>query len=367
VLDFNNDSDYLANYGNKYFSGNNPYYMAVGFRRGYGEINVSGGSVNIGNMGIYVGTEVDGEGINAPSSDANCATGVVNVTRGALYVGGNAASYDGRQICGFVIGYGAVLKTAELRSQTHYWGVLNLSGNGLVGTERGALVIGAGSADGVVRQSGGRLSMASSVAPVVVGFEGGTGSYDFTDGQIDCVDIYVGGATIDQLKHCDANGDNVLKTSLFQPDRHDAQGTLKLAGGVANVTAGIHVGVDGSGVVEVSGANSTACASFDLTGGNATLAFKLAANGKVGWSFRPAAINIGSGAKLVVDMSECSEVPFGWSKLAEATSVTGTFAPEDISVVLPKNVKHGVEIVYEHNGQPGIWMHAGNGLDIFVR
>ena len=372
ILDFNNDSDCLstqgstANYTNVYFAGNNPYYMAVGFRRGCGEINVSGGSVNIGNVGVYVGTEVDNASVTNPSDDVNCATGVVNVTRGALFVSGTGATYEKRQICGFVIGDGVAVKT-ELRDQTHYWGELNLSGNGLVGTHRGAMVVGAGSADGFVRQSGGRLYMSASPAPVVVGFEGGTGTYDITGGRIDCADVYVGGATIDQLKQCNGQGVNVLDENKLQPDRHDAQGTLKLAGGVANVTGGIHVGVDGSGTVEVSGTNATSCATLDLTGAGATMAFKFGEDGKTHWSFCPAAINIGTGAKLVVDLSECEKVPFGMRRLAECSSVTGAFATEDVSIVMPPSENHEAEIVYGRNGQPGLWLHVRHGFVLIFR
>ena len=111
-------------------------------------------------------------------------------------------------------------------------------------------------------------------------------------------------------------------------------GLYRFTGGTADFSKGsLNIGSDGGkGTLEVGAGTGTFTAkSMNLAGAGATLKFKLGADGSLATLGVTGALTIGSGAKLEVDASECTDganvtlMTFG--------SRTGEFASGDIEVL----------------------------------
>lgn len=264
-------------------------------KTGYGEINLSGGLVRIGNSMIIGYGYVD---------NAN-GIGVVTVTGGTLYL----AQDNG-------ITLGSARDATYAANGAYGRGTLHLSGNGLVYNLKGYARVGfyPGSV-GLVNQTGGRfvIDHTTTARPMYIGNAGGDGTYRISGGVFSSRNwVFVGGAT----------GDG----------GSGSQGLLEITGGSFGVTNTLFVGQNGTGRIEIGPAGALYASSLDLQGSTSTLRFECGPNG-VGSCTVAGALTVGSGAKLEVDASLFEPAATTDLVLVQYDSRTAPFASGDVTLV----------------------------------
>ena len=229
----------------------------IGRGTGVGEYLVRRGHVKTGTWDLlHIGTP----GSDQRTSSTLFATGRVEIAQGA-----SLTAYCGQPIkdgfCGVAVGNAAALTGARGTSFVH--GELRVAGT--FTQERSNFLVAEGpNADGDVFHDGGRVSIVDNPAlenvntrgEVVIGAFGGHGRYTLTAGAFTTGhNVYLGGATTNDLFRWHANGD-VLQ------QYHDARGVLTVSGGSFTTAKNLILGRDGTGVVALSGTGVVAAASL---------------------------------------------------------------------------------------------------------
>ena len=242
-----------------------------------GELNIADNAVvsNSTNYGIFVGKN---------GTAANPATGKIKMTGGVLKI--NANNNANRT-------YGCLNFGCDSATEfTNFYnrGSLEMSGGAVTnkyGFKYHKLVVGSGNSYGEILQSDGIFCQGTGDANI--GWYGGTGLYRFTGGSAD-------------FSNCD-----------FIVGADGGKGTLEIG----------------------AGTGTFASKNLNLAGSDATLKFKIGADGTLATLGVTGTFTIASGAKLVVDASECADV-------MSITLMTfgirdGEFAKESIEVVPPSD------------------------------
>lgn len=258
--------------GNSVLSGARLLFVGYGTAAGAsGELNISDNAVVSNSMyyGIFVGKN---------GTAAKPAVGRIKMTGGLLraYTSINAGELG-------ALNFGC--DTATEFAGFYNYGTLELSGGSVtnVGSAYSKLIVGAGNGYGEVLQCGGIFSQGTGDAKI--GWRGGTGLYRFTGGTAD-------------FSQCD-----------FIVGADSGKGTLEIGAGSGTFTS----------------------KNLNLAGSDATLKFKVGADGSLPTLGVTGTFTVASGAKLVVDASEYT----GKEPVTLMTFVgkDGDFADEDISVI----------------------------------
>ena len=270
--------------------------VAVGFLKGYGELNISGGQVIGGKEGPRVA-----QGTTNPDSNAGCfPTGVVNITGGSLR---NAnGSNNESTFHGLIIGAGSCVK---LSNPGFYRGTINLY-NGAVTNSSEYFGIGIGYAEGDLNQYAGEVIHSGNQNEFVIGAWGGKGSMIMEGGRAWSKSaVYIGGATTNNLYYKRWN----LYTRC-PVDNHCATGLLRVANASFGTPNTIWVSQDGQGTLEIGPHGAVEADSViltntvaSLTGGTdlaARLAFTIDESG-AGALTVTNKLTIGQGVTLDVD------------------------------------------------------------------
>ena len=361
------------------YESNNVYGLGVGFQDGWGEMNVTGGKLAVGNYGLFVGCLGFSNSDAEKRTTASCPTGVVNISRGDVWIYGYGWHYAAFP-CGLLIGDGLqVPRQADIRAVSRFCGELNLTGGSLT-TYVGATVVGGGSADGVLNIAGGTFAQngynsfesLKCYCPLVVGMEGGVGRMMVSSGTATVkYKTFVGGALKAELQHTsiiDAGYPVVPKA---------ATGTLAVVGGsfLCDKDGGdVIVGSDGVGTLELGGTGTFGCRDLVLSNQVASvLMFDLPATHRdIGWNAACTNLVITSGAKLTIDATNFTGQRFPLTKLLTVRGeVTGSFGPGQVEFVCPPE-KAGLfresEVLTELNGEKGIWLKGTPiGMTILIR
>ena len=286
TLNFSGDSQFESGISKEYFGGS--YTGATTVVNASGNAKLWFGSAKFGYGGIMPGASCElNISENAIVSNKNAlsiGTGgtAVAPSLGRVKITGGILRSDAATGGGFILGYDPATIMAGIYNRA----TLEISGGAVsnaVDYYSRNFIVGQGNSYGEVLQSGGII--AQGYGGSYVGYKGGMGLYRFT-------------------------------------------------GGTADFSKGsLNIGSDGGkGTLEVGAGTGTFTAkSMNLAGAGATLKFKLGADGSLATLGVTGALTIGSGAKLEVDASECTDganvtlMTFG--------SRTGEFASGDIEVL----------------------------------
>ena len=245
----------------------------------YSELDISGNAV-VSNTYYSIA-------VGANGSAAAVANGKIKMSGGTLLM--RSASPSGNDLNGLRIGY-----DSSRVGFTDFYnrGSVELSG-GIVSnntTTATALVAGYGNSYGELIQSGGTFLQGTAVARI--GWFGGTGLYRFTGGTAD-------------FSQCD-----------FIVGADSGKGTLEIGAGSGTFTS----------------------KNLNLAGSDATLKFKVGADGELATLGVTGMFTVASGAKLVVDASEYTGK--GPVTLMTFAGKDGDFADKDITLLVSKSGYH---------------------------
>ena len=285
TLNFSGDSQLESCIANEYFGGS--YTGATTVVNASGNAKLWFGSAKFGYGGMPGAScelNISEHAIVSNKNALSIGTGgtAVAPSLGRVKITGGILRSDAAGGGGFILGYDPATIMAGIYNRA----TLEISGGAVsnaVDYYSRNFIVGQGNSYGEVLQSGGII--AQGYGGSYVGYKGGMGLYRFT-------------------------------------------------GGTADFSKGsLNIGSDGGkGTLEVGAGTGTFTAkSMNLAGAGATLKFKLGADGSLATLGVTGALTIGSGAKLEVDASECTDganvtlMTFG--------SRTGEFASGDIEVV----------------------------------
>ncbi|MBQ7190780.1 MAG: hypothetical protein IJR99_15325 [Kiritimatiellae bacterium] len=231
--------------------------VAVGFQKGYGELNICKGQISSGHEGLRVA-----QGSSDNNANAGCfPTGVVNITGGSLRnANGNNISST---FHGLIIGAGSCVK---LSNPGFYRGTVNLY-NGAVTNSSEYFGIGIGYAEGDLNQYAGEVIHSGNQNEFVIGAWGGKGTMIMEGGRAWSKSaVYIGGATTNNLYY--------KRWSLYTKcpvDNHCATGLLRVANGNFGTPNSIWVSQDGQGTLEIGPHGSVDANNVILTNTTAAL------------------------------------------------------------------------------------------------
>ena len=268
--------------------------VAVGYMRGYGEVNLTRGQIRGGGYGFRVAQS----GIQPV--EGNVVTGVVNITGGSVLNSGSWTGVDCVQ--GLIVGAGTV---TSLTNPGFYRGTIKLSGGAVTNTSC-YTGVGVGVAEGDVVQTGGEFRHQVATHEMIVGAWGGEGRFIMSNGVASAQsDVFVGGASTNLLY-----GKPYALYTVCPVTNHCAKGLLRVAGGTFSTEKTLWVSQGGAGVLEIGPAGSVTAANVTLTNTPAVLTGGADLAAKVRFTFGPqgvgtvttsGALTIGPGATLEVD------------------------------------------------------------------
>ena len=275
-------------------------------------------------------------------------TGRVEVAQGAALTVNGGFPLNNKCFYGVAVGNAAMYTGARGTAFVH--GELRVAGT-FTQKRSNFLVAEGPNADGDVFHDGGRVSIVDNPAlenaetrgEVVIGAFGGHGRYTLTAGAFTTGhNVYLGGATTNDLFRWHANGD-VLQ------QYHDARGVLAVSGGSFTTAKNLILGRDGTGVVALSGTGVVAAASLVVsnTVGQAAseIRFTVDAARRCGTIDSATRLVFLPGARVVVDVA------------AEAAKKT----PRRVPVWAFDTAPEGLEnVTFDLIGAEGI--RAPNGL-----
>lgn len=290
----------------------------VGKDKGHAELTIKDGCLSINNGNASDGLRIgDGD-----------TTGRVSVAGGVLYVRGSTAD-----------GYFYGLKVADgdpAVATRRAFGELAISG-GCVTNDWGPLLVGCGCGAGRFVMTGGDyygLNRIGEDVPSIFGYAGGSGELVVSNGNFwSRRNIYIGGIDPARLRNEKYRGSTYA-------DREDTTGGMVVAaansGELCKVETdgSVIVGERGTGSVEIgSGGQVVAKGSISLSNGpNSTLRFVLGADRSDMKGAQADELVVSPGAKLVVDARNYTELKRSVS-LFRAKGISGSFAPEDITIL----------------------------------
>ena len=229
--------------------------LAIGFRKGYGELNISRGQV----IGGSTGARIAQGGYSADAG--NYPTGVVNITGGSLR--NMSASNNADTFQGLIVGAGA---SVDLSNPGFYRGTLNLYG-GAVTNSSEYFGIGIGFAEGDLNQYAGEVIHSGNQNEFVIGAFGGKGTMVMEGGRAWSKSaVFVGGATTNALYY-----KRYKLYTLCPVDNHRATGLLRVDAGTFDSANTIWVSQDGQGTLEIGPAGAVSANDVVLTNTPAAL------------------------------------------------------------------------------------------------
>ena len=341
------------------------YGMAVGCRQGYGEMNLKHGTLNPGNLGIFVAADSpDSAGSNA--STPHCVTGVVNQTGGSLSVSSWGWHYMG-MVCGLVVGDGTRINksNADVLSKSQCVGYYNLSG-GKLDILKGACVVGGGVGTGTFNHSGGTYYHNATdtyqgtpgAFPLVIGLGlRGNGTWNMTGGTTDIRNhVYVGGAEKADFQHIPA------PNASYYPDGDGCTGVLDVSNGTFVTTKDLYVGAKGTGTLVLRPTGTIQAANVVLSNGVASVLRPVVEGTATGLLKATGDLVITDGARIEVDATDMSANAPLYTRLATVANVVGEFADGHVSFTYDESnaamraMFASAEIVYELDGEKGLWL-----------
>lgn len=323
---------------------------------GLGILNITNGSINAGSCTFQIGLCNGYDGCR----------GIVNVSgsgRIGLYGTGSVSpSWTSTSIYRFGVG-DMNGKSGALTAD----GELNISENGFVDNRGASFIVGYGSgATGRVNMSGGTVESCVALKTsygthadypdqkfwytnqvFVVGMAGGEGTWTQTGGSVTSYHrVYVGGCSTNELKVYMQYRDtykNGVQPNRFPAElkpenwgsNHAARGTVRVLGGSWSCAHECHIGMDGTGLLEIgpTGSFSAKTLCLDANDANdhaANLKFTFGADG-VG-SINVTNLVIAAGSRVTVDMANVDPSRNGYT-LIRAANVEGAFDDADLEVV----------------------------------
>ena len=352
--------------GVSYLGGAATFYgMAVGCRQGYGEMNLKHGTLNPGNLGIFVAADSpDSAGSNA--STPHCVTGVVNQTGGSMSLSSWGWHYMG-MVCGLVVGDGTRINksNADVLAKSQCVGHYNLSG-GKLEILRGACVVGGGVGTGTFNHSGGTYYHNATdtyqgtpgAFPLVIGLGlRGNGTWNMTGGTTDIRNhVYVGGAEKADLQHIPE------PSASYYPDGDGCTGVLDVSNGTFVTTKDLYVGAKGTGTLVLRPTGTIQAANVVLSNGVASVLRPVVEGTATGLLKATGNLVITDGARIEVDATDMSANAPLYTRLATAANVVGEFAADHMSFTYDESnatmraMFASAEIVYELDGEKGLWL-----------
>ncbi len=341
------------------------YGMAVGCRQGYGEMNLKHGTLNPGNLGIFVAADSpDSAGSNA--STPHCVTGVVNQTGGSMSLSSWGWHYMG-MVCGLVVGDGTRINksNADVLAKSQCIGHYNLSG-GKLEILRGACVVGGGVGTGTFNHSGGTYYHNATdtyqgtpgAFPLVIGMGlRGRGTWTMTGGTTDIRNhVYVGGAEREDLKHNPAPSANAF------PDGDGCTGILDVSNGTFVTTKDLYVGAKGTGTLVLRPTGTIQAEHVVLSNGVASVLRPVVEGTATGLLKATGDLVITDGARIEIDATGMSPNAPLYTRLATAGNIVGAFDDGHVSFTYDESkaamraMFASAEIVYELDGEKGLWL-----------
>lgn len=389
--------------GGKYTGGFCTWHIGCAHagRTGNGVLNINRGSVRYSNNGLNVAINADGSAASFIAANSGTViTGIVNHVGGAVNGGSYMPGYQPNVISGFIVGNGS-----RLYEGNSVYGEYNFKGGDIV-TSAGFVAIGLGpSAYGVLNvgdvenpeatqsasfsssweQGGGKYNN-----PSIIGFGKGKGLVNVFGPKASVyfrTDLYVGGTDVAGLR-IKANGTSTrgdYSDATCLSGTREADGELRVSSGIVrscNLASGVWdwkhvwVGADGKGTIAISGNATFQCRNLVLSNcTESVLKFVLPEDGVPEWTAEAKeAIYITDGAKLVVDASAV-KTPRKWTKLASAakeptTESDSEFRSGKFEVIgdndAARRYAEGT-IVYERDGEHGIWLKTNIGFLMIIR
>ena len=385
VLNFGGNNTSVEN-----LSGASPNPVDVGYLNGTGVLNVNAGArQTVSGMGVHAGlTYMTYSGSATTYAGVHSPTGIVNVAGGILICQGTTSTYVPFP-CGLVVG-DAALVYAVGSANERACGRVNLSA-GTLSVQHGYSLYGVGPAVGEAVQTGGAYNHWAHYStaadketkpdgshcfeyPFVLGLAGGTGSYVISNGTMNVKnDAFVGGAKTSDLEWSSKYPWN---PQHYAVDNHEAQGLLAVRGGTVRFerdatyarSGNVIVGADGRGTVE-AGPDGSFVIDGDLVLSNATASvLRLVTGARAGTALSVGGTTVVTdGAKLVVDLRGLSSRK-GLVKLMSSEAIAGTFGT--VEYVLPDGSEeetNDYRILYELDGEPGLWLLRPRGFVISIR
>lgn len=235
-------------------------WFRVGCNAGYGEMNVSDGLLPVGACGLSIA---------GLSSSNNVPSGVVqgrvNVSGGCMRVLGTEFGTWSKGPHALVVGDGMYCRT--VLDGHPFEGELHVSGGSVTNVQCN-LIVGGGYGKGYFEMTGGETVMASAANELMVGFAGGLGTCAIKGGSITGRgNVYVGGSFTNVI----GQGEQFVDFGC-PVDRHDAEGTLVVSGGIMQFGGTCYVGANGAGTVEMSGTGGTLSLGGLVTSNTAAIA-----------------------------------------------------------------------------------------------
>jgi len=340
------------------------YGLSVGTKQGYGELNLKHGSLYPGNFGVFVAADSP-DSSSSTTTEPLCVTGVVNQTGGLLSVSSWGWHYA-PMACGLVVGDGTRINksNADVLAKSECVGYYNLSG-GKVTINRGVCVVGGGVGTGFFNLSGGQYyhnsydtTPVSSAMPLVIGMGlRGRGVWTMTGGTTDIRNhVYVGGAELEDLQLLPG------PSATYFPDGDGCTGILDVSNGTFVTTKDLYVGAKGTGTLVLRPTATIEAENVVLSNGVASVVRAVVVGKATGRLTATENLVITDESRIEIDATAMSAKAPLFTRIAAANDVVGEFSPEKISFEYDetnaemRSAFAQAEIVYELNGERGIWL-----------
>lgn len=304
--------------GGRYYSGE---ATSIGYgennNTSYGELNISGGILELDNYGVYIG--------NAQGITACSATGVVNLSGSGLIKINNNISYGNQTwypVNGLVVGKAASPTNINPRSSAYCR--FNMSGGTI--TNAGGYAVGVWpGGTGEVYQTAGNVWQRTY--QLVVGWCGGSGLYSMSGGTFwSDKSVFVGGIFTNDIVATYKADPTLVYTN-------PSSGTIRINGGSIKTTADLYVGRCGAGTVTMGSNGTLTVGNLIMTNNTSSkLRFEVARDGAVGQLVITNKLYVYPGAKLEVYVPEnFIKGPTMTLTLATYATNVGSFADVTVS------------------------------------
>ena len=341
-------------------SGSSFSSLKIGSRYGTSTFDLGHGRLGVGQYGFFVGysgdatTEARGSGtLSVSNGAALVVTGTGAISRGTC----NSSVIPIKNFIGTVVGGWLHAAAAPSKGARPIVGRLQVADDGSsVKSTQGHFVVGAGKAEGTVEVSGGTVEVAVGQDNVyntsnsnsgqstpkaewvyfpvyatnnvmAVGMLGGRGTVELTGGTFTSnLRTFVGGCKTNEW-HDGAYFS--YGTDKCVANLHDAEGVLRVTGGLFTCTKRVVVGSDGSGLLEIGPSGTFTAPTLVLSNQTASvLSFKADATRGFTGGLAVTNLVIASGATLNVDLGGYAGHSVG---LIRAASVEGDFAAVNVT------------------------------------
>ena len=321
----------------------------VGWQDGYGELNLSAGTLCAGTYGIRIGTLVDRD-MEVPTREVH-PRGRVSISGGQLKIYGAQAGYATEGMSGLLVGACQVFGGEHVAYGSDSEG--ELVSSGFVTNAYGFTAVGIGNARGRVVQTGGEI--VTSSRPTIIGAYTGAGEWIVSNGVTHVLgDLYLGGITPAQW---DRDFD-----ALFPTNAAGTKGRLEAAGGEVVVSGNLFAGQAGAlGTADIDiGPGGLLSSDSSIVLDNAKVSYRFGPTG-VGRIHAASNLEIGANAILEIDISALAEKTRSHVLATASGGVVGDFA----SVVV-QGADEGVNCIVRRTDK-GYRLAFLHGLQMRIR